>query len=274
MIEDYDELALNPEEFDDSLSIDERNSLSDLESSYISEVIPFHDGDLIASRIDELGNSTPPKAIDSNESVSQLLEPVRDEIDTTYLEAPSDSVQIESAVSCMNTIDGLSFNEWSSNSMEERVMVLENIENNIAKISHRPPCRLVVEDLGDSEYGHYVPGSDELHINSRYLESDSFNDYKETIDTVIHEGRHAYQDYNMNVREVHPRSGEIDNWKRNENGEVGYINADEWGRFFCDMGYCNARKFGLELYQNQPVEADASAFAADIVSKYLKGQVA
>ena len=73
------------------------------------------------------------------------------------------------------------------------------------------------------------------------------------MDTLIHEGRHAYQDYNLNEREVHPRSGDVSNWRLNEE------------RF----GYQDAEHCGMKAYALQPVEADARAFAEDVLKQYF-----
>lgn len=104
------------------------------------------------------------------------------------------------------------------------------------------------------EYGYFSPNQLDITINSRYIESNSLKDYKESLDTIVHEGRHAYQHYNLTIREVHPREGELTNWK--------------WNEF--DMGYRNARIHGFKAYWSQPLECDARAFAEDVLKNYLK----
>ena len=94
MFEDYEGVSDSNglEQVSDSKSIDERNFLSSTESNYIEEVLPYKDSDLLAARIDEMGASMPPKAIDSNKEVADLIEPMKDDINPLYLEAPADSV--------------------------------------------------------------------------------------------------------------------------------------------------------------------------------------
>ena len=257
MFEDYDGVSDSNglEQFFDSMSIDERDFLSSTESNYIEEVLPYKDSDLLAARIDEMGASMPPKAIDSNKEVADLIEPMKDDINPLYLEAPADSVQISESVEAMESIDGLSFDEWKDSTFDQKVSSLQELENSIAEIAHRPPCQINVENLGEGNYGYFDPNTKDITVNSMYIDSNGFNDYKETLDTIVHEGRHAYQDYNMTEREVHPRVSEVDNWRLNNDSQLGYLDAQRWG---------------FELYQYQPMEADARAFAGDVLNQYLK----
>lgn len=257
MFEDYEGVSDSNglEQFSDSKSIDERNFLSSTESNYIEEVLPYKDSDLLATRIDEMGTSMPPKAIDSNKEVADLIEPMKEDINPIYLEAPADNVQISESVKAMENIDGLSYTEWKESGFEQKVDSLQQLENSIAEIAHRPACQINIEDLGEGNYGYFDPNSKEITVNSSYIDSDNFNDYKETLDTIIHEGRHAYQDYNMTEREVHPRGTEVENWRLNNDSQIGYLDAQKWG---------------FELYQYQPMEADARAFAGDVLNQYLK----
>ena len=266
MFEDYEGVSDSNglEQFSDSKSIDERNFLSSTESNYIEEVLPYKDSDLLAARIDEMGASMPPKSITDYcisgiENMFRpsefLIEPMKDDINPLYLEAPSDSVQISESVEAMESIDGLSFDDWKDSTFDQKVNSLQALENSIAEIAHRPPCQINVENLGEGNYGFFDPNTKDITVNSMYIDSNGFNDYKETLDTIVHEGRHAYQDYNMTEREVHPRGSEVENWRLNNDSQLGYLNAQRWG---------------FELYQYQPMEADARAFAGDVLNQYLK----
>lgn len=257
MFEDYEGCSDTQglEGFSDSKSLDERNYISQTEQSYIEEVLPYNDTELLTSRIDEMGGCQPPKAIDSNKDVAELIEPMKEEINPIYLEAPSDSVQITETVEVMENLDGLDYGDWKELSFEDRIETLQNLENKVAEIVHRPSCQLNVQNLGEGYYGYFDPNTKEITVNSYYINSDKFEDYKETLDTIVHEGRHAYQDYNVTEREVHPRGTEVENWRLNNDSKLGYLDAQTWG---------------FELYQYQPMEADARAFAGDILNQYLK----
>lgn len=235
-----------------NLESGERGSLSMNERAYLSEVMEYPND--LATRIDELLDSIPPKAIDSNRDIAKMIEPVKDNFDVTLLEAPSDVAQIESISNTLESMPELDYSNWKEMSVEERVAVIQEAEIKIAEIEHRPPCPIVLEPMGELTFGNFSFADKTIILNSDYLESNSFNDYKETLGTLIHEGRHAYQDYNMNERQVHPRGGIVDNWQFN-----GY-----------DMGYLDCETFGFELYSSQPLEADATAFARDVLSNYLR----
>lgn len=141
MIENDDSL----ENVSDLRNIDNIDKLTPVEQAYIEEVLPLRNGELLTARIDELGNQNPPKAIDADKSVSDLIQPVIEEINPIYLEAPSDAIQIEQASDAMRNIEGLSYEEWKELSYNERIEVLQNLENVIAQIEHRPACPLNVK---------------------------------------------------------------------------------------------------------------------------------
>jgi len=46
----------------------------------------------------------PPKAIDSDQAIAELLEPVKDKIYPLYLETPSDNVQVEAISDVMTRL--------------------------------------------------------------------------------------------------------------------------------------------------------------------------
>lgn len=219
------------------------------ELEYVSEVFPLGNTDLIVSRIDELNGRKPPKAIDSDRSVAELLEPIKDKIDPLCLEAPSDHIQVESISDVMGQMDELHYDRWEKLSFDKRMEVLQLLENEAAKIAHRPSCVVVSQSLGEGHYGFYEQGTNCITINEDYVKLADC--YEDVLDTLIHEGRHAYQDYNLNVRETHPRHGEVSNWNLNDL-----------------YGYQDAEHCGFKAYQLQPVESDARAFAEDVLKCY------
>ena len=230
-----------------------RNSISIDQAEYINECVEGGNISVLIDRIDELSLYQPPKGVDSDRSVAELIEPVKEQMDSKYLEAPNDSEQISQICDFLSETPELQYENWETLTPSERLNVLQKVEYEIAEIEHREPCPIIVEVLPDNEYGFYSPENKTITVNERYLCDTGFNGYKETLDTLIHEGRHAYQDYNLTQREVHPRSGEVNNWKWNEYG-VGYLSAD---------------LYGYEIYSVQVVEADAKAFAADVLKNYL-----
>ena len=55
---------------------------------YIQEIMPLNDRHILIDRIDEIGNSMPPKAIDADKEISDLITPLKEGIEPIYLEAP------------------------------------------------------------------------------------------------------------------------------------------------------------------------------------------
>ncbi len=234
-------------------SLENVNSLSETEINYISEAIDTNNSDFIVSRIDEVSCAIPPKAIDSNPEISEMLGQSKENIDNKYLEAPNDIEQAERISNAMTHIEGTDYETWRTLSKSERLQVLQNVENAAAYIAHRPACKIETRSLGDNHLGYFSPDTKNITLNSQYLESDKESYYK-SIETVIHEGRHGYQDYNMYSRQVHPSSGDITNWV--------------WNQFEC--GYQSAEIYGFKRYWMQPVEADARKFAEDVTKRFYQ----
>ena len=219
------------------------------ELEYVGEILPLENTDLLIARIDELNGRKPPKAIDSDRAIAELLKPIKDKIDSLYLEAPADNAQVEAISDVMLRVEGLEYDKWKDLSFDKRMGVLQQLENEVARIAHRPSCVVVSQSLGEGHLGYYEQGSNCITINKDYVESTEC--YEAVLDTLIHEGRHAYQDYNLNVRETHPRHGEVSNWNLNEL-----------------HGYQDVEHCGFKAYQLQPLESDARAFAEDVVKSY------
>lgn len=246
---------LESNEFSEGL--EKKVSVTEAEKAYISEVLETKDSTAIVARIDELSSFVPPKAIDSNKEIASLLESASEDISSIYLEAPQDSIQIKDISEEMKSIEGLDFDDWKESSFNERMSVLQKLEDQISVIAHRPSCELATMDLNNGHFGYYSNNSNLIVINNDIIESNTFNDYREALDTLVHEGRHAYQNYNLYEREVHPRDGDISNWKLNE----------------FSYGYQDAEHFGFKAYALQPLEADARAFAEDVLNEFLKNRI-
>ncbi|NDV59085.1 hypothetical protein [Bacteroides sp. 519] len=234
-----------------------RFSLSESQQNYLQEVLPLGNHDVLVNRIDELNDSHPPKAIDSNKEIAELIEPIKDQIDTKLLEAPNDFVQIEQVSDAMCEVEGLRYDDWKELSFDERMDTLNKLESIMAEITHRPASVVLAKELGEGCCGYFNSMSKEIVISSEHIKGESIECYANVLDTLIHEGRHAYQDYNLNEREVHPRQGELSNWRTNE----------------LDYGYRDVETYGFEHYAMQPVEADARAFAEDVLKQYMEKTV-
>ena len=182
------------------------------------------------------------------------------------LEAPQDYVQIEAIGETLANCEELRWENWQNLELTEKVEVLNDIESRIAAIEHRPPCPVRTgNDMGQLEvtsygvFGHlggYRTGSKDITLNPELLTSDNPMVYREMLDTLVHEGRHAYQDYNVNVCEVHPRHSEVASWSETMAG-------GKWGYW----GDCS-NELGQRLYEQQAIEIDARNFAHDVLNNW------
>ena len=189
------------------------------------------------------------------------------EIQKTYeeMEAPQDHVQIEEVSELLENCEELKYENWTKLELSEKMDVLNQLETRIAEIEHRPPCPVKydpsmgdLEVVGDKVYGYfggYNPEAKDITLNSNLIESNDPKVYMEMIDTIIHEGRHAYQDFNINVCEVHPRHSEVESWAET-------MGDGKWGYW----GDCSTQ-LGQRLYEQQSVEIDARNFAHDVTDK-------
>ncbi len=181
------------------------------------------------------------------------------------LEAPHDHIQIEQISEILSDCKELRFENWCNLELSERMDVLNTLEARIAEIEHRPACPVNydasmggIQIYGDNVYGHlggYSQESKDITLNSNLVESNDPTAYLEVIDTIVHEGRHAYQDYNIHVCEIHPRHSEVASWAET-------MGDGKW-RYWGDC----STELGQRLYEQQSVEIDARNFAADIKEK-------
>lgn len=170
--------------------------------------------------------------------------------------APHDSEQIEMISDYLNGMEELNPLHWSGLSVEQRVDILNSIDEKIAGITKRTPCRIEPADLEENCYGKAFPDG-RIHINQRLINDGSGTGLSKCIETLLHEGRHAYQDYNMDVRIVEQNSERVESWKLNR--EIGYENGKS--------GFFDYRNMRFKRYLAQPVEVDARVFAESVLDK-------
>lgn len=179
--------------------------------------------------------------------------------------APHDIEQIELVSDVLSDMQEFKFENWGQLSLEERIEAVNKLESKVAEIECRPSCPVYIEDMGSisiedgnvyGKLGGYNPDTKDIILNVEMLKSNDSAALRETLDTIIHEGRHAYQDYNVNECEVHSRHSEVLSWAETMKG-------GKWG-------YCGGSSslLGQRLYEQQSIEIDARNFAADVLDKY------
>lgn len=174
-------------------------------------------------------------------------------------EAPGDNEQVEEIVNVFENTSEIKPEIWSTLDLNERLNVFNGLENSIAAIEHRPPANIEVKQMEENMYGYYDPATNTINLNERDFLGNSSENYKENLDTLLHEGRHAYQDYNVGVNEVHPNHEAVEEWSQN------YVNGYETGEIPFDFN-----NVGPKLYEYQPVEYDARIFAGNVIDDLKK----
>lgn len=174
--------------------------------------------------------------------------------DSRLLDDAEDRRQIRSIGSVLRGKDEIRPQVWGELDLGKRLAVLQELERKIAAIQGRPAADLEIEALDDlSLCGSYTPASTNesgrIIINQTYVTD---GDVSNVLDTLIHEGRHAYQHY----AGAHP----------------GFLADDalelEWTENL--KNYRSAEDFGQRLYEGQPIEVDARQYA-DRVLRQLDG---
>ncbi|MBO7489488.1 MAG: hypothetical protein J6T88_04335 [Bacteroidales bacterium] len=199
-------------------------------------------------------------------------------LESPYLEAFSDKEQIEVISDYMTSIEDIRFEKWKDLTEEQRLEVLNNMEQMIAKLEHRPAVPIFFEKL-TSEFGYQQHNPmdtslDKIAINTDIIVASGQNPelLEEVLDTLIHEGRHRYQHYNVEERLVHESKAEVDSWRENFE-DLGYADGSPVlihliGRYSYTNDYLEY--VGERLYYYQPTEIDARNFASDVMSDYHK----
>lgn len=228
-----------------------RDGLTPVQAEYINECVEGANPSALVDRIDEMSSYQPPKGIDHDPAIAEIIDPMKGEIETKYLEALSDIEQVCQISDCLTEVPEIKYDNWVELSLDERQTVLQDLEYRIAEIEHREPCPLNFRDMETGRHGFYSPSAKDITLNINEVMSDNFHDYKETLDTLIHEGRHAYQDYNVDVREVHSDETTTGEWAENLDNYISY----EWDP---------------QGYFSQPVEVDAREFAENVLTTYLE----
>lgn len=188
----------------------------------------------------------------NRENMSESLE--------TNIEAPNDLEQIEQISGVLADCQELQYENWEQLSPQEKTTLLNELECQIASIECRTPCPVRFEHMDEGTYGGYNEYRKDITLNEELLSND-YGVYCELLDTLVHEGRHAYQDYNLHIQEVHPRHSEVESWR------------DTWGDGRWE--YCNdcRTELGARLYHQQSIEIDARNFAGDVLESLMQKQI-
>lgn len=141
---------------------------------------------------------------------------------------------------------------WTSLSDEQKVEVLQTIENHSAYESGRLSCpvlgRFLYTGSDGIVLGSYDPHNQVIYVNTSQFDPDSKygHDSEALVTACLHEGRHAYQHQVVN--------GTVEC----EDETV----AEEWRDNLAEGNYISFKE-NPRAYYNQPVEVDAREFAEE-----------
>ncbi len=154
-------------------------------------------------------------------------------------------LQVQDAVAALQQVDGIAPERWQSLDSGGRLEVLQNVEEQMAAIQGRPSVEVTPSELGAGTYGAF--DGQRIMVNAADLNGDQ--PVGEFVDTIVHEGRHAYQNYAVD----HP--GFVT--------DAAVVGA--WADNMAPGNYLSAEQYGQELYASQPVEADAWNYASRVI---------
>lgn len=184
-----------------------------------------------------------------------------------YLEFLTDLEMTENIAGYLESVEELKFDKWRTLSLEEKTELLNKIEQNIASIEHRPALRVELEDMEPRNFGYQDEYNHKIVLNSRLVGVNSATMHREVIDTIVHEGRHTYQHYNVDVKMIHESCSEVKTWEQNfYNPEYQYYQSGTQ-KILIPYHDGSIHDVDFRLYYYQPVEIDARNFAAEVLSK-------
>lgn len=186
-----------------------------------------------------------------------------------------DEVRIERAAEQLKQMDELRPQNWREMDIYERRVTLDRVGRVLSDVYEHPSPPLIIEDMGNpATQGAYgdgyrfnvrsgeVEGSDYgIRMNEEALtERDQKllgDNPKEALRTYAHEFRHSYQREQVNAYEKWTFRNSVDDLDT----------ARTWSENF--RNYQSPGIFGdnFDAYYQQPVEADARAFADRVVRK-------
>lgn len=207
---------------------------------------------------------TLPEINNAENVTSESLDRIERYVGFEPYECLNDAQVTEEIADYLSGIEGLKYENWKNLSLEQRTELLNAIEYHIAQIEHRPPLPIKVEKMASNVFGYQDSYNKLIALNSKFVMSDSKEAYKDVLDTIIHEGRHAYQHYNVDQKCVHDSLSEVNTWRENfYDPKYRYYS----GNTLVVIGPNKIGDVGFRLYYYQPVEIDARNFAADVMLK-------
>lgn len=167
----------------------------------------------------------------------------------------------------LESVEEIKFEKWNKLSLEQRKKALNRIEQTVAAIEHRPALRVELEQMKPRTMGYQSADEYKIALNTLYVGSNDSNMHRAVIETIIHEGRHAYQHYNVDVKLIHESGSEVASWRENFYDPKYQYYQSTGNKIIIPYNDGSIHDVDFRLYYYQPVEIDARNFAADVLSK-------
>lgn len=218
------------------------------------------------------------KEVATGEYLNDTVEPLKDTKETDeQLErsfTPSELTEIVTDYEMTNsiaeklaTMPEVRYENWKNLTVEQRCEVLNRIEQYAAEIERRPAMQVVLEPMRKNDLGYHSSYYGKIALNIDYVARNDVGMYREMIDTIIHEGRHAYQHYNVDVKMVHESYSEVQTWAENfYDPKFKYYQAGSQ-RVPIRLPDGSRQDADYRLYYYQPVEIDARNFTSEVIAK-------
>lgn len=235
----------------------------ELESLDKLENIPINE--IVNDELEPLTNS-------SNECVEAASLENVEALQSRYegAEFVTDLEMSENISNYLEGVEEIKNENWQNLSLEQKEEVLNKIEQHIAGIEHRPALKVELENLPERTLGYQNASEHKIALNSRYVGSSDPNLRKEVINTIIHEGRHAYQHYNVDVKCIHESGAEVETWRENFYDSQYKYYQSTGQRIIIPYNDGSLHNVDFRLYYYQPVEIDARNFADDVMKRLEK----
>lgn len=167
----------------------------------------------------------------------------------------------------LESVEELHYEKWTNLSLEERTEVLNRVEQKIAEIEHRPPLKVNTEEMGPRNLGYQCATEHRIALNSNIVALNSPEAHRRVLETIVHEGRHAYQHYNVDEKCIHESASVVKEWQKNfYDPKWGYYSY-RGQKVYVPNSHGELTDIGFKLYEQQPVEVDARNFASDVLAR-------
>ena len=129
---------------------------------------------------------------------------------------------------------------YSEASTEQRAEYIKDFHNNFCELSGYSRNLHFSDSMEPNNLGAFDPVTKRIDLNAELLCNAN---PKEVMETVMHESRHAYQDFAIN------------------NPEKVSVNSDTIATWKYNFDHYISPEYDYEAYYYQPIEADANDFA-------------